>query len=87
MKLTVRLNGTKTNPYHALGLERNPFPQLADARYDVFEKRLAQLAAEPIPDKSHIRNILDGWSPEFVKLCCDKFIAGKMVVFDVDFPE
>lgn len=87
MRITVRLNGTATNPYHRMGLTRNPFPQIGLAEYDAAERALAALAADPIPDTDHIRRVLAGFSPEFVDVCCLKYRPGEMVVFAVTFPE
>lgn len=83
MKLTVTLNGTKTNPYHKFCL----IPQIAQAEYDRHVLTLQKLGGDPIPDTAYIRKVLTGWSEEFVNLCCSKFQLGKMVKFTVEFNE
>lgn len=87
MKLTVALNGTKVNPYAKMGLKQNPFPQIAKYEYTAHMLKLQSLGGEPIPDVAHIKRVLQGWSPEFVALCCRNFKPGEYVVFDVTFPE
>lgn len=84
-KLTVKLNGTDTNPFHKYGVSQNPFPQIPDARWTGACLRLQKLGGDPIPDTDYIRRVLDGFNPEFVDLCCNKFVKGEMVTFDVYF--
>lgn len=74
LTLKVTLNGTDTNPFHAMGLTQRPFPQLGKAEYDAQERILNRLAAEPIPDVGYRRKTLTdaGFSPEFVDLCCSQ---------------
>lgn len=85
MRLTVNLNGTDTNPWHQYGLMQNPFPQIADARYEKQIRHLAKLGADPIPDTNYIRKHLEGWSKEFVDGCCERFRKGEMVTFNIQF--
>lgn len=87
MKFTVILNGTDVNPYHALGLTQNPFPQIPKYEYASELQHLAILGAEPIPDTDYIRKHLKGWSNEFIKLCCKEFKKGQIVRFDVESPD
>lgn len=87
MKLTVALNGTNENPFHVLGVTQNPFPQIASYEHTGHVLHLQALGGNPIPDTEYIRNHLEGWSKEFVDLCCRKFVKGEMVKFDVEFPE
>jgi hypothetical protein len=86
MKLRVALNGLAVNPYHALGLTQNPFPQLGKAEYDYHVLRVQSLGGDPIPDAGHIRRHLKGFSSEFVDLCVRKFEKGSYVEFDVYWP-
>ena len=85
MKLLVELNGTDENPYHGLGLTQNPFPQIAEYRYTADVLHLQKLGGDPIPDMAYIRKHLEGWKPEFVDLCCEKFKKGELVKFTVEF--
>jgi len=87
MTITVCLNGTNRNPFHRWGLRQNPFPQMARAEYDAADRRLNSLGGEPIPDVEYIRKTLSGFSPEFVELCCSKFVKGEYVRFRVTFPD
>lgn len=87
MRIQVELNGTSVNPFHALGLTQNPFPQIADYKMSSHLVHLQKLAADPIPDVEHIRRHLRGWSPEFIELCCKMFKPGEMVVFKIEFPD
>lgn len=86
MKLKVELNGTSENPYHRWGLVQNPFPQIARAEFASQCLHLQKLGAAPIPNTAYIRKHLQGWSPEFVELCCQKFKPGEYVTFTVNFP-
>lgn len=85
VKLRIELNGTSENSYHTLGLTQNPFPQIAQRGYDRMCLRLQSLGGDPIPDEAYIRQRLHGFSPEFVELCCHKFVPGEMVRFEVEF--
>jgi hypothetical protein len=89
MKIRVYLNGTQVNPYHKLGLKCNPFPQIARYEYRAADWALAHLSAEPIPNVEHIKKVLTeaGASKEFIELCCAKFVSGKRVGFEIEFPE
>ena len=86
MKLRVDLNGTSENPYHRYGLSQNPFPQLAKHEYSGACRRIQYLGGDPIPDTQYIRKILEGFSDEFVELCCERFVPGKYISFNVEFP-
>jgi len=85
-RLTIRINGTDENPFHKLGLEMNPFPQIPKAEFMSAMYQLNKLAAQPIKNKEQIREILQGWSEEFVELCCQKFEPGRVVEFVIEFP-
>ena len=87
MKLTVTINGTGTNPWHKMGLRQNPFPQIAKAELASYMNTLSQLDADPIKDVSQLREILKGWSQEFVELCCAQFKSGERVRFTVTLPQ
>lgn len=90
MKLNVKLNGTDKNPYAIFGLTQNPFPQTADARYDLACLHMQYLAGPPIPKdnaEQYIRDVLRAFSKEFVDLCVSKYKPGEYVEFDVHFPE
>lgn len=86
MRLLVALNGTDENPFHKLGLNQNPFPQVADHRYIKQVVHLQALGGDPIKDEQQIRDHLKGWSDEFVELCCKNFKKGEYVRFTVEFP-
>lgn len=86
-RFTVRLNGTKENPYLKLGLKRNPFPQVPRMEYMPLNNLLGKLAAEPIRDVQHLQELLKGATPEFIQGCCERFRPGEMVEFDITFPD
>ena len=90
--MIVTLNGTETNPYHKMGLKINPFPILGRAQYNDTPIRL--LGANPISEEAkrlgisptdYIKGVLQGFSQEFVDLCCDRYRPGKLVKFEVSF--
>jgi hypothetical protein len=85
MKLKVVLNGTSENPYHKMGLKQNPFTQTGKAEYD--DTALRKLGSDPIPSTDYIREVLVGWSQEFIDLCCRQFVPGEIVRFEVEFEE
>ena len=85
--MRVVLNGTKSNLYHQFGLTQNPFPSVAKAEWMPFIHQVQKLGGDPIPDIQYIRDTLKDFSPEFVKLCCDRFQIGSVVKFSVEFPE
>ncbi len=88
MTITVNLNGTDENPFHKLGLSQNPFPQVATHGMTSHVVHLQALGADPIPDTDYIRKHLDGrCSQELIDLCCKNFVKGKMVTFDITFPD
>lgn len=82
---TVSLNGTNENPYHKWGLTQNPFPQIGKYEYDRYEEIVRSLGGDPIPDTDYIRKKLKGFHPDFIELCCNKFIKGEYVSFTVYF--
>lgn len=86
MKVTVKLNGTDTNPFEAYGLARNPFPRLATENA-AFDRLLAKLAADPIRDADHLRAVLTGCTAEFIDVCLAKYRKGEIVQFNVTFPD
>ena len=86
-RVKVVLNGTNSNPYHRLGLEFNPIPQLPRAEYTQGCLQIQKLAGPPIPDTAYIRETLKGFSEEFIQGCCDRFRPGERVAFDITFPE
>lgn len=90
MILTVRLNGTDKNPYAIYGVSQNPFPQIASYELQAHVMNLQKLGGPPIPTETaeqHIRNILKGWSEEFITLCIRRYKSGEYVKFDVDVPD
>lgn len=86
-KLRVCLNGTTTNPFHKFGLSQNPFPQTGRYEADRFSLVLQKLGGDPIPNTAYIREVLQGFSDEFVDLCCARFVPGKYVEFDLSWEE
>jgi hypothetical protein len=85
--LKVELNGTNENPYNVFGLTQNPFPQIAKMEYMHHCLNLQKLGGEPIPNVEYIREVLKGWSEEFIELCCSRFKPGEYVEFIVKLPE
>ncbi len=88
-KLTVALNGTDVNPFAIHGLTQNPFPQIAKAELMGAMNSLNKLGGPPIPHdtyEAYIRDVLKGWSEEFVAGCVARFKPGEMVKFEVTFP-
>ena len=85
MRLLVTINGTDKNPWPEMGLKQNPFPQIPKAELMSYMASLARLDADPIEDASQIRQILKGWSQEFVELCCTRFVLGERVRFVVEW--
>lgn len=82
---TVRLNGTDTNPFEKMGLTQNPFPQIAEYEFAGGCLQLQKLGGPPIPDTNYIREVLNGFSEEFIEGCCQRFKKGEMVTFNVYF--
>jgi hypothetical protein len=85
-KIKVTINGTSANPWHAMCLEQNPFPQIGRMEYDEFSKRVSSLDADPIdPGEAEaiIRGRLKGCSEEFVKICLSQYKPGERVKFEV----
>ena len=87
MKLDVVLNGTSENLYSKMGLQQNPFPQIAKMEYHANVLRVQSLGAEPIPNIEFIKQVLVGFNNEFIALCCEKFMPGKVVKFSVMWDE
>jgi hypothetical protein len=87
MKITVRLNGSRVNPWARWGLKQNPFPQIARAEYARAMKQLNSLDGEPITCANDIRERLRGCTDEFIEGCITRFVPGERVLFDVEFPE
>jgi len=85
--IVVRLNGTNENPFAKWGLNQNPFPQIPKAEYSEACLRMQSLGGEPIPNVEHIRKTLEGFTPEFVNLCCRMFKRGMYVTFTVEWPD
>ena len=84
--LKVTLNGTTRNPFLEFGMTQNPFPQVAKAELMPAMMQLNKLAAEPIPMNDYaryIRQVLTGWSDEFVDLCICNFVPGERSTFTV----
>ena len=84
-KLLVIINGTDYNPWHKMGLTQNPFPQVPQAELSHHMQGLAELDSDPIKNEAQIREILTGWSQEFVDLCCQRFKVGERVRFVVTY--
>jgi len=84
-RLTVTLNGTNENPWHRWQLRCNPFPQIAKYQWDRYESIIRELGGDPIPNVDYIRRKLEGFSPEFIELCCQQFHPGQLYSFDVYF--
>lgn len=78
--VTVTINGTEQNPYEKFGLKRNPFSKGHVATLD-------KLRTGPIRTTAQIREILKGFSEEFILLCCQQSIPGEVVKFSVNWPD
>jgi hypothetical protein len=86
--LTVRLNGTDTNPWHKLYLTQNPFPQIAKHEFMAGEMAINSLDGDPLTGPEDIRRRLRGKvSDEFIELCVQQFKPGEHVIFEVYFDE
>ena len=88
--LTVVLNGTDTNPYHAFNLTQNPFPQISRMENSAACLRLQSLGGDPIPHATaaqYIGERLKGFSEEFIYLVVGHFVPGKMIKFEVYWDE
>jgi hypothetical protein len=86
MRLPVTLNGTRVNPWRALGLRCNPFPAIPRAEAEVANAIVRDLDAEPITDEADLRRRLSGCTPEFVEGCVARFRPGERVRFVITFP-
>lgn len=87
MVLKVNINGTDKNPYHVFGLACNPFPQIGKPEYSYAMQQINKLGAGPIPDTEYIENVLKGFHPSFIKIVCDHFVPGKLVILEVEIPD
>jgi hypothetical protein len=85
-KITVRLNGTDKNPFAIWGMRCNPFPQVGEYELMPVQRRLAELAGEPIKDEADLRKRLEGFDANFVEGCVRRFRPGEIVEFDIEFP-
>lgn len=82
--LRIELNGTDANPWHAMSLKQNPFPQLARFETDHQVRRIQALGGDPIPNAEYIRVFLKGFvTQELIDLCVSRFEKGKLVRFNV----
>jgi hypothetical protein len=86
IRLTVRINGTDTNPWARYGLRQNPFPQVAKHELLAGERMLASLDGEPVTTTQDIRDRLAGCSAELIELCIAQWRPGERVEFDIVFP-
>jgi hypothetical protein len=86
VKIRVRLNGTDSNPYHKMGLTRNPFPVIPKAEFSAANDLLARLDAEPIESSTHLLELLRETTSEFQEVCLKYFQLGKHVSFLVEVP-
>ncbi len=87
MKIEVILNGGPVNVWHVYSLTCNPFPQIAKYEYQRANRMLQLLDSDPLASVEDVRRILEGSNPEFIDLCCQKFIPGARVKFTVEFPD
>lgn len=87
IRLTVKLNGTKINPFARWGLRCNPFPQIGKYELMPMQRRLNELGGEPIKDEADLRKRLEGFEPSFIEGCVARFKPGEMVQFDITFPD
>jgi hypothetical protein len=81
IRLRVVINGTSENRWHRYRLQRNPFPQLGHVEWHAAEMMVASLDGDPITSEQDIRDRLPGFSPEFVELCCARYVPGERVAF------
>lgn len=89
MKLRVALNGTDKNPFEIYGVTQNPFPQIAKYELQPHIMNLQKLGGPPIPKdraEAYIREVLKGWSEEFVELCLKQYKPSEYVKFEVSIP-
>ena len=85
--ITIKINGTKENPWHKMGFTQNPFPQIAKAEYGAGERAIASLDGDPIKDADDIRNRLKGFDPEFVDGIIARWVPGERTEFEFTFGE
>ena len=86
MQVTVRLNGTDTNPFERMGLRSNPFGQISKAEFAGADALLNDLHARPIKDEADLRERLVGCTQEFIDLCVNQFRPGEIARFTVEMP-
>jgi len=87
MRITVTLNGSNDNPWHGIGLNANPFPQIARAEFAGANRMLRELDSEPLKSADDIRRILNGCDQAFIDLCVQQFKPGERIAFQVEWPE
>jgi hypothetical protein len=87
MRFKVELNGTNENPYHRFGLSQNPFPQIAKHEFAQHMLQIQKLGGDPIPNTQYIRDTLKGFTNEFINGCCEHFIPGQYVTFEMEYPD
>lgn len=85
LHMTITLNGTDENRWHRMGMKCNPFPQLAIAEFDKFEMQINWLDGDPLTGPDDIRERLNGFSEQFIKLCIENFKPGERTKFKVKF--
>jgi hypothetical protein len=85
--ITVTLNGSDKNPWYMYGLTANPFPQIAKAEYTTADRMLRELDSDPLTSTDDIRRILKGCDEKFIELCCEKFVPGQRIKFQVNWPD
>lgn len=84
--MVVTLNGTDANPWHRMGVRRNPFPQVGKAELNAAEAIIRSLDAEPIRDEADLRERLAGCSPELIEGCVKRYRPGQRTSFTISFP-
>lgn len=83
MTIVVTINGGPVNVFEHYGLPHNPFPATP---FPGANRILALLDSDPLHSEDEIRTILAGCSQEFVNLCCARFVPGKRISFNIEFP-
>lgn len=85
--VTIAINGTDQNPWHKIGMVRNPFPQLGRTEYGAFEAAVNSLDGDPITHPQEIRRRLHGFNEDFIRGCVARYKPGHRVKFTVAFPD
>lgn len=85
--MTVTINGTDKNPWHKMGMNQNPFPQIGKEEYNKSEMQINSLDADPIAGPDDIRKRLEGFSEKFIEGCIKRYVPGKRVRFKITFPD